>query len=277
MRIVVLSDNKKKGESLKSEHGLSVYLETEKQRCLLDVGASDTFIRNAESLGIDIKSVDILFISHGHADHMGGIVPFLELNDKATVILSKNVVDQKFFSNRNGFHSIGIDMNFSSYSERFVYVDSDLQINPEVRVFSACSDMYPQPQANSLLYKDKGNGAIPDDFNHELIFTIGTENLFVYSGCAHKGLLNILDSVTMKTGKSIGVVMGGFHLLDSNEVWQFETSSELAAVSSILKKDYHLTHFITGHCTGEKVFEKLKKDLRNQLEQFYAGYTAEIN
>ena len=78
MKIVVLSDNKKTCESFESEHGLSVYIETENQRCLLDVGASDIFIRNAERLGVDIKSVDLLFISHGHADHLGGLLLFLE-------------------------------------------------------------------------------------------------------------------------------------------------------------------------------------------------------
>ena len=156
MKIVVLSDNKKTCESFESEHGLSVYIETENQRCLLDVGASDIFIRNAERLGVDIKSVDLLFISHGHADHLGGLLPFLELNKKATVILSKYVINQKFFSKRNGFHSIGIEMNINLYKERFVYVESELQIDPEIRVFTTRSDTYPQPKANKTLFKDEG-------------------------------------------------------------------------------------------------------------------------
>lgn len=276
MKIVVLSDNKKTCESFESEHGLSVFIETENQRCLLDVGASDIFIRNAERLGVDIKSVDLLFISHGHADHLGGLLPFLELNKKATVILSKYVINQKFFSKRNGFHSIGIEMNINLYKDRFVYVESELQIDPEIRVFTTRSDTYPQPKANKTLFKDEGGGLVQDDFIHELIFTYGSEDLFVYSGCAHKGLLNILDAVSFKTGKNIATVVGGFHLLDSNDLWQFETSSEVDVIATVLKSKYPRTHFITGHCTGEKVYGNLKKHLGNQLDQFYSGYTSEI-
>lgn len=52
MKIVVLSDNRGGDGLLESEHGLSVYLETAQFKCLLDVGASDKFIRNAEKWGL---------------------------------------------------------------------------------------------------------------------------------------------------------------------------------------------------------------------------------
>lgn len=276
MKIVVLSDNKKIDKSLESEHGLSVYLETEKIRCLLDVGASDNFIRNAERLGVDIKSIDLLFISHGHADHIGGLIPFLEINKKADVIVSKNAVYQKFFSKRNGLHSIGINVDVNSYKDRFIYVDSELMISPEINISRTCSNKYSQPYANSTLYKDAGDGMVLDDFNHELIFTYGKDELFVYTGCAHKGLLNILDSVSMKTGENIKTVIGGFHLLDSDTVQKFETYAEVDAIALTLKNEYPQTYFMTGHCTGEQVVGELKKHLGNQLDQFYVGYTVEF-
>ena len=74
MKWTVLSDNRSNDSRLFTEHGLSILLETEQHRILLDTGASDVFIKNAEQLGLDLSTVDYVFISHGHSDHAGGIV-----------------------------------------------------------------------------------------------------------------------------------------------------------------------------------------------------------
>ena len=63
----VLADNRTSNPRLETEHGLSILLETTRHRVLLDTGASDLFIRNADRLGIDLSEVDYVFISHGHA------------------------------------------------------------------------------------------------------------------------------------------------------------------------------------------------------------------
>ena len=80
MRWTVLSDNRSYDSCLFTEHGLSVLLQTERHKILLDTGASDLFIRNAGQLGIDLSDVDYVFISHGHSDHAGGLRYFLEYN-----------------------------------------------------------------------------------------------------------------------------------------------------------------------------------------------------
>ena len=71
MKWIVLSDNRSNDNRLSTEHGLSILLETEKHRILLDTGASDVFIRNAEVLGVDLSNVDYVFISHGHTEPTG--------------------------------------------------------------------------------------------------------------------------------------------------------------------------------------------------------------
>ena len=106
MKWTVLSDNRTSDNRLQTEHGLSILLETDKHRILLDTGASDVFIRNAEHLGIDLSTVDYVFISHGHSDHAGGLKHLMKINDKAQVIVSPDAVSGKFFSKRRILHSI---------------------------------------------------------------------------------------------------------------------------------------------------------------------------
>ena len=106
MKWTVLSDNRRCDDSLETEHGLSILLETKKHRILLDTGASDVFIRNATHLGIDLSTVDYVFISHGHSDHAEGLKHFMEINDKAKVIVSPDAMSGKFFSKRGNLHGI---------------------------------------------------------------------------------------------------------------------------------------------------------------------------
>ena len=106
MKWTVLSDNRTCNDLLQTEHGLSIRLETEKHHILLDKGASDVFIRNAEKMGIDLSTVDYVFISHGHSDHAGGLKHFMEINDKAKIIVSSDALKVKFYSKRRYLHSI---------------------------------------------------------------------------------------------------------------------------------------------------------------------------
>ena len=71
MKIINLIENTEGSSGCLFEHGLSFYVETKKHKLLVDTGATNTFIANAEKLGVDLKQVDTVILSHGHYDHTG--------------------------------------------------------------------------------------------------------------------------------------------------------------------------------------------------------------
>ena len=261
MKWTVLSDNRSCNAQLETEHGLSILLETGKHRILLDTGASDVFIRNAKLIGIDLSTVDYVFISHGHSDHAGGLKHLLSINEGAKIIVSPDAKSGKFFSKRGNLHSITAEWPKID-GDRLVLIDRTCEIAEGIHVIAHIPQTHPMPKGNQNLYVQTTNGDyIHDDFHHELALYVDG---LLFTGCAHSGLENILAACPWP----VHTIVGGFHLLDGQE-----TEEELAALAQRLRAKYPKTRFFTSHCTGDKVFATLKAIMRNQLHSFSCGTT----
>jgi len=264
MKWTVLSDNRTNNDLLQTEHGLSLLLETSHHRILLDTGASDIFIRNAEQMGIDLSTLDYVFLSHGHSDHAGGLKHLLRINQCAKVIVSPDAVSGKFYSKRRFFHSITTEWP-EGYEDRFLMVDNTCEIDDGLHIIAHIPQKHPMPQGNQHLFvQEAPDRYVNDDFRHELAFF--TEGL-LFTGCAHSGLENILAACP----HPVHTVVGGFHLLDG-----LETENELTALAQRLKAKFLNTQFFTSHCTGDKVFATLKTIMGNRLHAFSCGTTITI-
>ena len=259
MKWTVLSDNRNNDSRLSTEHGLSIFLETERHRILLDTGASDVFIRNAEVLGIDLSTVDYVFISHGHSDHAGGLRYFLEQNKQAKIIVSPDAVSGKFYSKRWNLHSITTVWP-ESIKDRFITIEKTCEITDGLCVIAHIPQIHPMPKGNKHLFVKDANGEyVNDDFRHELaLYTDG----LLFTGCAHSGLENILPACPYP----VNSVVGGFHLLDGQE-----SEEKLQTLATGLKGKYPSTRFYTSHCTGDNVFEVMKGVMGEQLQSFRCG------
>jgi len=283
MKWTVLSDNRSDDSRLSIEHGLSILLQTtnEREQCdaciniaerggarrsqteqhkiLLDTGASDVFIRNAEQLGIDLSDVDYVFISHGHSDHAGGLRYFLQHNQKAQVIVSPDAMSGKYFSKRGNLHSITTEWPEID-EDRLVLTDQTCEILEGLHVIAHIPQTHPMPKGNQNLYVQNANGDyIHDDFRHEQALYVDG---LLFTGCAHSGLENILAACPWP----VHSVIGGFHLLDGQE-----TAGEIKALAQRLKAKYPETQFYTSHCTGDNVFEVMKDVMGEQLQSFRCG------
>ena len=260
MKWTVLSDNRSSNPKLETEHGLSILLETEQHKILLDTGASNVFIRNAELLGVDFSDVDYVFISHGHSDHAGGLQHFLRINERAKIIVSPDAMSGKFFSKRGNLHSITTEWPEID-DERLILIDHTCEIAEGLHVIAHIPQIHPMPKGNQNLYVQDADGEyIYDDFRHELALYV--EGL-LFTGCAHSGLENILSACPWP----VNTVVGGFHLLDGQE-----TVEELAVLAQRLKANYSNTQFYTSHCTGDKVYDVMKGVMGEQLQSFSCGY-----
>ena len=89
-------ENTAAGENLAAEHGLSLLIETGEHRILFDAGQTGAFADNAARLGLDLSTVDLAVLSHGHYDHGGGLARFLEINCHAPVYVNPHVFEPHY-------------------------------------------------------------------------------------------------------------------------------------------------------------------------------------
>ena len=270
-------DNNK---GLSAEHGLSLHIRFDKKAVLFDTGASDSFSLNADKLGIDLSAVDVVVLSHHHYDHGGGLQRFFALNQKAKVYLKKPPDGEPYFKARLlPKRYIGLDRDlFSTYDGRFVFVDELTEILPDIYIFTDIGTAYPKPKGNKYLYLKRETCWHLDSFLHELTMAIReNDELIIFTGCAHNGVLNMIDTVEKKfSGIPIKAVIGGFHLVGlpkTNSVADSKRDIQTIAHTIL---SYPIRMVYTGHCTSQKAYTVLESVLGEKLQHLHTGTVLQI-
>ena len=281
MQISVLSDNNPHPTlNLLTEHGLSIYFEADGFKWLFDVGASEQFYTNAVSMGINVEDVDFLVLSHGHADHTGGLEQFVKVNKKAQIIMSAQIEGKTFYSYR--LHTKrNISINHSivkQYINRLIFANRNMRISKNVGVVCEIPRIYETPKANNKLYMMSSDGEQPDEFKHEVALAVKTaKGVVVFSGCSHNGVLNILDACSNYFNKSqIIACIGGTHLIDSDLINIYESESEINEIGKSIISRYPDMQLITGHCTGINTQRQLSVMMGGNFKYFHSGTTLSI-
>jgi len=268
MRIVNLIEDTLGEAGLHYEHGLSFYIETKKHKILLDTGASPAFIENAMKLGIDLTEVDIVVLSHGHYDHAGGIMMFAKLNPTAKIYMQKTA-GSEYYNLRDGIEKyIGIDKDILELPQ-VQFLDGDYQIDEELRIFSSIRGRKYWPEGNLLLKERVAGVFLQDEFIHEQCLDISEDGERVLlSGCAHNGILNILEAYWERFKGVPQKVISGFHMTKRGEYTEEEIRNIEDTARELLKLNIK---FYTGHCTGEAAFSLMKKIMGEQLVFVHSG------
>lgn len=268
MRITVLMENTCGARECLFEHGLSIYIETGLHRLLVDTGASDAFLTNAGRLGIDLRAVDTVVVSHGHYDHAGGVMAFSQINSHARIYIHRLAGEGYYHKNALMEKYIGMDPRIRELPQ-VEWVEGDRVIDGELSLFGSVSGRRLWPKGNRELMVKKGEVFAQDEFLHEQYLAVEAEGRsLLVSGCAHNGILNILDRYRERCGKDPDMVISGFHM--SRKSPYREEDLELVRETAQELKGLNV-RFYTGHCTGEIPFQILKEVMGNQVVGLHSG------
>lgn len=269
MLVKTLVENTTTAEGLEIEHGLSLYIETQKHKILFDLGASGIFANNAMKMDVDLTKVDMVVISHGHYDHGGGLKTFLELNSKAKIYVNQKTFEKHYANRPNDVKKyIGLDEALLE-NDRFIFAGTNRVIDDEIELFSGVKAVRLNPSGNQDLLMMNGDEFKSDDFRHEQNMIINEKDkAILVAGCAHNGIVNILDHYHNMKDEFPNYVIGGFHLYNLSR----DTNEDPVLVGeigeSLLKTG---SKFYTGHCTGIESYNHLKKILGDSIDYLATG------
>lgn len=220
MKLTILVDNNTFiDQYYLGEPAVSYYIETEGKKILFDTGYSDVLIRNAGLLGIDLREVSHIAISHSHNDHTRGLKFLRDAMDLSNVklIAHPDCFIPKYFD--GGY----IGAPFSGDEMKTI---CDYQPCKTVRkITERLLFLGEIPRTNdfenqSPIGKGEKNGELFDDFNMDdtaLVYQ-SEDGIFVITGCSHSGICNIVEYAKKVCGdERILGVLGGFHLFEDDE------------------------------------------------------------
>jgi 7,8-dihydropterin-6-yl-methyl-4-(beta-D-ribofuranosyl)aminobenzene 5'-phosphate synthase len=257
------------------EWGLSVYVEFEGKRYLLDTGASHLFAKNAGVMGVDLTKVDIGILSHAHYDHANGMARFFALNKTAPFYLRKGVAENcyhahKLFGRLTYHEYIGIHKGWlKRFADRIRYAEGDMQIAPNVYLVPhKTAGLESIGERAHLSVKENGTYRY-DSFDHEQSLVFDTpQGLFVMNSCSHAGADNIVKEIEATfPGKRIYAILGGFHL------FRYKDADVRAFAERLRELD--VQRIYTGHCTGDRAYAILHEVLGDRVQQMRCGMIIE--
>ena len=266
MRMVALVENTCRDARCGAEHGLCIYVRTQRHALLMDTGQTDLLLRNAAALNADLSGVDTVILSHGHYDHTGGVLPLVSLHPDADIYMRRGADEPHY----NVERYIGVDRRILSLPRLHV-LDGDLRLDDELFLFGGVTGTHSRPSGNRALTVARGGVRVPDDFAHEQSLVLSQDGKrWLLSGCAHSGILNILDRYREIFGSAPDYVVSGFHMMKRDGVY---TDDETAAIRRTAQALSRLpTVFYSGHCTGETAFSIMREIMGDQLIALYSGF-----
>lgn len=261
MIIKTLVENTAVSDEFFCEHGLSLYIETKNHKIIFDAGQTDLFLKNAQTLGVDISQVDTVVLSHGHYDHGGGINTLLTENSKAKILINENAFGD--FYNNSGKY-IGIGQSLKN-NERVVLTQDEHKIDEGIFLFSGnTKERSFGTQSDNLFVNTKQKQELDTFIHEQYLFVVEEDKGVLISGCSHKGIMNILE---FSKDFEPDYFVGGFHFM--NIKLDEEGKNKLDNISCELLK-YKMKYY-TCHCTGVLQYEYLKQNMGERIEYLSSG------
>lgn len=253
-----------------AEWGLSVLVDTGSFRFLLDTGMTDIAARNAVLSHTDLTTIDAIILSHGHCDHTGGLKHILPLCGSKPVFAHPDIFSNRFTLRHPPRKR---DISLPDPREKLEELGARFQLIPgfmEIAkgIFISCE----VPMSNhfekideGLVIPDSSGELVPDPLRDDLSVAVSTpKGLFVFSGCAHRGIINIVRHFQTMTGESrIYGIFGGLHLSRAGD-------EHIAEVETFLR-DTDVRKVACSHCTGVRASWKLHEAFPDRFIYNHSG------
>lgn len=277
MKITILCENTVGKLIGSGEHGFSAFIETDQRNYLFDTGSGHSVVGNSLLLNKDLRTVQKIFISHGHYDHTGGLPEVLKLKGKVDVhahphvFLDRIAVHKQNKKETKRFVGIPYKKRYLEFlganfvfNTDFIEVEKDIFLTGEV----PRKTLFEKPDPR--LFREIDGKAIQDIFSDDQSLIIDTEKgLVLILGCAHSGMINIINHVINKTGKeNFHAILGGTHL-------DFLTPEQLEESIKSLKK-MKIKKIGVSHCTGMRTAFRLHQEFGDRFFYGCVGSVLEV-
>ena len=258
------------------EHGLSMLIETQNSRLLLDAGQSSAIVHNLGLLGVSPASLDLIAISHGHYDHTGGLYPLLSHARKTLpVYLHEEAFQPRFAVSGEHRKFVGIphrQEQLAALGADFRPVRDPMEILPGLWLSGSVprNTAYETGDAKLTVYDASNDCDCQDEIIDDMaLFYKGDKGLVVISGCTHSGLVNMVRHGLALTGSTrLQGWIGGTHLGPVPGSQQDQTVSELLA----LAPDF----VAANHCTGFHMMARLQQAFGDRFIPAFVGTVIEF-
>ncbi len=247
IRITTLSENTANFGFI-AEWGLSILVEVDNLRILLDTGLGFSAAHNAQLLGVDLSLIDSLVLSHGHTDHTGGLKEVLARRGELNIIAHPAIWEAKYaVPENNREHYIGIPFNRDQLEDmgaRFRLTKEPVWIGDRT-VTSGEIPFTTGYEKVGRKFHIKENGKLrPDHLPDDLALGVKTDlGLVIILGCAHRGMINTIHHFQEIMGEDrVYCVVGGTHLIDASHEKLAQTAADL--------RETGIQRLGVSHCTG---------------------------
>lgn len=272
-KITVLCENTVPKPGLVGEHGFAALIEVAGESILFDTGQGFALIPNALRLNKDLRLVSQVVLSHGHFDHTGGLLAFLGIHGPCDITAHPDILSERFWRlpspTGEAPLSIGIpwrEAYLTSRGARFQWRTEFCEIAEDIFLTGEVPRISPFEKGDPKMTIMRDGQEVQDPFLDDYSLAVKTpQGLVVLLGCAHAGLINILDHLIAKTGEDrIHAIVGGTHLGFLSDAHLDETIRSLKA--------YRVETLAASHCTGQRPVARLAAEFGTGFAFGHVGF-----
>ncbi len=266
-------------EQLVAEHGFSALVTVEsdghRSSALYDAGLTpDALGRNLDVLDVPVKDLRAIVISHGHADHHGGLEGLFARYRRSRLPL---VIHPEAWRERKVVFPTGAELRLPPPSRADLEAEDVEVVEERGQTLLVDDTVLVSGQIERVTEFEKGfpihfvrsaEGWEPDPMiwdDQSVIVNVKNKGLVIVSGCSHAGVVNVVGNAQRLTGEQrVAGVIGGFHLTGGIFEPIIEPTVEALSAANI-------GLILPAHCTGWRAVHLLARAMPTAFVQPAVG------